>query len=107
VAFLASLPGVAGWAALVLPGGYLILVMILALVAALSRRSSRRDAAYRVLELIWPRRQSRDELPEEDNDPLVQETERQSGVRGVVVTSTPSCQRWRAVWRGGGRWWAV
>lgn len=69
MAFLASLPGVAGWAALALPGGYLILVAVLALVAALSRRPSRRDAAYRVLELIWPRRQSRDGLPEEDNDP--------------------------------------
>jgi hypothetical protein len=53
VAFLASLPGVAGWAALALPGGYLVLITVLALVAALSTRPSRRQAAYRVLQLIW------------------------------------------------------
>lgn len=69
MAFLASLPGVAGWAALALPGGYLILVAALALVAALSKRPSRRDAAYRVLELIWRRRPPRDEPP--DGDPPV------------------------------------
>jgi hypothetical protein len=77
VAFLASLPGGAGWAALALPGGYLILVTILALVAALSRRPSRRDAAYRVLELIWPRRQSRDELPEDNDLPALPPGRRQ------------------------------
>jgi hypothetical protein len=44
VAFLASLPGVAGWAALALPGGYLVLITVLALVAALSTRPSRRQA---------------------------------------------------------------
>lgn len=62
MAFLASLPGVAGWAALALPGAYLSLVAVLALVAALSKRPSRRDAAYRVLVLIWPGRQPRDEI---------------------------------------------
>lgn len=61
MAFLTSVPGVIGWAALALPGGYLILVTVLALVSALSKRPSRRDAAYRVLALIWPRRQPHDE----------------------------------------------
>lgn len=69
MAFLASLPSVAGWAALVLPAGYLILVFTLALVSALSRRPSRRDAAYRVLVLIWPRRHPRDEVADDDGDP--------------------------------------
>jgi hypothetical protein len=69
VAFLPSLPGGAGWAALILPGGYLVLVTVLALVAALSRRPSRRDAAYRVLELIWWRRQPRDEPADTDPAP--------------------------------------
>jgi hypothetical protein len=58
VAFLASLPGITGWA-LVLPGGYLLLVAVLALISALSTRPSRRDAAYRVLQLIWWSRRSR------------------------------------------------
>jgi hypothetical protein len=65
VAFLASLPGATGWA-LVLPGGYLLLIAVLALISALSTRPSRREAAFRVLQLIWWARRSRgddDRLP--------------------------------------------
>ena len=60
MAFLASLPGLTGWA-LVLPGGYLLLVAVLALISALSTRPSRRNAAFRVLQLIWWSRRSRSE----------------------------------------------
>jgi hypothetical protein len=71
VAFLASLPGLTG-SALVLPGGYLLLVAVLALISALSKRPSRRDAAFRVLQLIWWSRRSRGEdnrLPREGEPP--------------------------------------
>ena len=70
MAFLASVPGVAGWAALILPGGFLILVIVLALVSALSS-PYRSDAAYRTLALIWTR-QPQDEVtgtPDPDAEP--------------------------------------
>lgn len=73
MAFLASLPGLTGWA-LVLPGGYLLLVAVLALISALSARPSRRDAAFRVLQLIWWSRRSRggdNELPRAASRPRI------------------------------------
>ena len=48
-------------AALALPGGFLILITVLALVSALSKHPSRSDAAYRTLALIWTR-QPQDEV---------------------------------------------
>jgi hypothetical protein len=39
----------------------LLLVAVLALISALSKRASRRDAAFRVLQLIWWSRRSRGE----------------------------------------------
>ena len=71
MAFLTTVPGVIGWAALALPGGFLILVTVLALVSALSKHPSRSDAAYRTLALIWAR-QSQDEVscaPDPDAEP--------------------------------------
>lgn len=73
MAFLASVPGVIGWAALALPGGFLILVTVLALVSALSKHPSRSYAAYRTLALIWTR-QPQDEVsgaPDPDAEPTV------------------------------------
>ena len=68
MAFLTSVPGVVGWAALALPGGFLILVTALALVSALSKHPSRSDAAYRTLALIWTRQRQDQVSGEPDSD---------------------------------------
>ncbi|MGA5305756.1 hypothetical protein ACPCHT_38080 [Nucisporomicrobium flavum] len=70
MAFLTSVSGVAGWVAPALVE-FLILVTVLALVSALSKHPSRRDAAYRTLALIWTR-QPQDEkssAPDPDAEP--------------------------------------
>ncbi|MGC9670988.1 hypothetical protein ACNTMW_31125 [Planosporangium sp. 12N6] len=54
MAFLASLPGVAGPVLAVLAGVYLGLIVVMSCTAVFSRRPTRRRAAYAVLVLLWP-----------------------------------------------------